>query len=138
MNDQEFGAATENRFLRLMSTNVDYTPPWYLHTAKAENEWDYRGIDFFVYIAHKEGGLPVKVPVQIKSSKTGAREFRRKHSPSQVANILVFIITEMKTDEEVLRKVYRRLWHVYHSCKRYHGYYAQELAQVRSHWKSRP
>mgnify|MGYP001585962139 CR=1 FL=1 len=137
MNDQESGAATENRFLHLMSTKVSYTPGWYLQTAKAESEWDHRGIDFFVYIAHKKGGDPVKVPVQIKSSENGARKFRRTHSSHRTGNILLFVVTPQKTDKDVRRMVYACLSRVRESGKRYDGYYAQELAKAEAHWKSR-
>ncbi len=137
MDDQAFGAATEDRFLRLMSTKVDFTPPWYLHAEKAPYEWDHRGIDFFVYISHKEGGEPVKVPVQIKSSKDGAREFRRKHSAHQVSHITVFVLTRRMSDTDVRNMVYARLRRVRTSGRRYGRYYGREIQIAESHWKSR-
>ncbi len=137
MNDQEVGAATESRFLRLMSTKVGFTPPWYLHAEKAPYEWDHRGVDFFVYISHKEGGEPVKIPVQIKSSKERARAFRRKHTADQVAHIVIFVVTRRTSDFDVLNMIYARLRRIHASGLRYGRYYAREVQIAKSHWKSR-
>lgn len=134
---EETGAATENRFLRIMSTPVHATPHWYLRTEKAEYEWDHRGIDFFVYIAHKEDGQPVKVPVQIKSSKDGAREFRRKHTPQQVSTILMFVIARRLDDATLRIMIYARLRRIHESGIRYDRYYERELAIAEKHWHVR-
>lgn len=137
MDDYEVGAATESRFLRLMSAKVDSTPLWYRYAEKASYEWDHRGIDFFVYISHKEGGSPVKVPVQIKSSKERAREFRCKRSAHQVSHIVIFVVTRRMSDMDVLNMVYARLRRVHASGARYDRYYAREIQIAESHGKSR-
>ena len=133
----EIGAATENRFQNLMSIRDDTTPSWLLGTIPAGDVWDSRGVDFFVHLAHRDGGLPVKVPVQIKSSRAGADHFRATQSIDRLRNIILFILKRRDKDAYLRRMIYYNLGLIRDSGVRFDEYYARERERGEAHWKSR-
>lgn len=130
------GSATERRFLRLMRVSDKHTPRWLIDTTPAGLEWDSRGVDFFMYLAHRKGGPPVKVPVQIKSSVSGAEHFRRTHSRDRVRFISLFVVKHYDSDGFIRHMVYQELRRIRRSEIRYDQFYKREIARAESHWKS--
>lgn len=127
LQSDELGKATEARFLELLSRTTVFTPWWFMGVEKAPPEWDARAVDFFLYFRPLDGSARVKVPVQVKSSSSGARWFRLKQSEIRQANILLLVVRSTTSDHDVRRMTYSALKRLRAKCARYDDFLAKEL-----------
>ena len=91
------GKETEERFFKA-ARQIVRAPSWFLGVRRSTPEWDAVGFDAFV--ATDEGDIPI----QIKSSHTGAHEFHRKH-PNHPA--IVMVIHEGMDDDQIISLILR-------------------------------
>lgn len=98
---EERGALTEKRFFTVIRSYLDggnrswILPQWFYGVEKAAPRHDRKGVDAFVLT---DVG---KIPVQIKSSMAGAKQFSNKQCHE---GIVVIVINKNITDEKILTK----------------------------------
>ncbi len=91
------GKETEERFFRAAG-QIIHAPLWFVGVRRAPPDWDAAGSDALV--ATDKGDIPI----QIKSSHTGAHEFHRKH-PNHPA--IVMVIREGMGDDQIASLILR-------------------------------
>ncbi|OGG54786.1 hypothetical protein A3C20_01255 [Candidatus Kaiserbacteria bacterium RIFCSPHIGHO2_02_FULL_55_25] len=92
------GLATENRTLNALSEEHAKKPRWFKGAAMAGPLADLNGVDMTI---DTDVGL---IPVQIKSSDTGAAEYRRKYPAYK--NVVVIVIKRYTDDDEIRHLVF--------------------------------
>jgi len=110
MSERELrGALSEQRFLTACNIRTLDTPRWFVGVEEADLEMDIRGIDALAEVYPWNGIIPVKIPVQIKSSAAGKRKFRNTMSKDKVKHIAVVVVRDNRTDHQLRRQLYTEL-----------------------------
>ncbi len=129
LTDEEYGEATEVRFLNLMNTPTPHAPDWYIRTKRAKPVWDDRGIDFFIYIWPRGGGKRIKVPVQVKSGYRGLLKFKQTQSEIRQKNILLVVVRSSDTDHDIREQVFAALYPIYREGRRFTEFYDAQIRE---------
>ncbi len=97
------GLRREARFFTALEARTALTPEWFLKVERAGSYVDVRGIDGFAHV--KIGEKTLKMPFQIKSSKTNKKDFLAKYShlPKVVE---VIVADDWSTDDQLRQRIY--------------------------------
>jgi len=106
---RQTGEDTEKRFFEAMQVRTEQTPPWFKKIERADLFFDLRGIDAFAFVEYREGERRLRIPIQIKSSKTGAKEYRERHPLCYEHGVVVIVVKSNRTDEQLRQHVYTEL-----------------------------
>ena len=98
------GEETEKKFFKA-ARQIAPAPPWFVGVRQSTPDWDAAGFDAFVLTDRGD------IPIQIKSSHTGAHEFYRKH-PNHPA--IVIVIHEGMDDDKIISLILRLTTAAYH------------------------
>ena len=102
----------------------------------ASRELDKVGVDL-IFGLNVSGDL-VQVPIQVKSSTTKARQYRRKYKTYvPVYKVIIVVVNKLKTLEDICDELYRKLKQVIDSGIRYTAFF-EMLAVKRSKADQRP
>lgn len=94
------GFKAESRFFQIHA-DATTRPTWFLSVERTHHSLDMRGIDAFCKIQlHPTGTL--KVPVQIKTSRTGVRHFHKSYP--QYRDIVPCIFAPLSETEDMIRQ----------------------------------
>ncbi len=105
----DVGDATESRFFTALGIRTAQTPIWFQKVKPAHRLWDIRGIDAFAYVDYREGERRLKIPVQIKSSATGAKHYYEIHQLCKEHGVHVIVVKSTKTDDQLRQSAYAAL-----------------------------
>lgn len=93
------GKNAEKRLIALVRA-MKQRFPWISKVTQSGIKLDYAGVDASIYIRSPSGEI-VRVPVQVKSSYAGVIKFRREHPECTAAGVVVVIVNDYHTDEEI-------------------------------------
>ncbi len=103
------GAHREDKFFRAARKKTKQTPWWFRSVRRASPGMDVRGIDGFVKVKIHPDQKAMSVPIQIKSSASGKYHYAVKHPLNLNAGVVVLIISEEMTDDEIRHMLYSEL-----------------------------
>jgi hypothetical protein len=126
--DEIKGADSELRFISACSVRTPETPAWFVKVIAGGPAWDIRGVDAFAYYVPEDGSKRVKVPIQIKSSLQGKRNFRKKASADSRKNVIVIAVLASETDDQLRGQLYAELERVRGAGKRFDDFLTRTMA----------
>lgn len=127
--EEKVGAESERRFFAACNERTRRTPDWFIKVAQADVAWDVRGIDGFAFFRPLDGGKRIKVPIQIKSSKRGRKEFLKKMPSSFASNVTVVVVLRWKSDEQLRQQLYAKLGSIRNQRITFHYFLAETMGK---------
>ena len=106
--DEARGREAEDRFLRI-TRSLRNSFSWITAVSRAGKRLDNTGVDIIVHLKPYHSGEVIKVPVQIKSSKSGVCKFWRVHDDLRDSGILVFVINDECSDADIALRLLVKL-----------------------------
>lgn len=100
------GFMREARFFEIFQDPQPHTPRWLCDVMRASIPLDRRGIDGFAQI--QVGTEKIKLPLQVKSSRSGKRRFLEE-KPKYRDIVTVILIKDTFTDEHIRQQLYTSL-----------------------------
>lgn len=128
MNDEERGLENEQRFFAVVGVKTAKTPDWFLKVSGVSPSMDIRGIDAMASIRDRNGGTPIKVPVQIKSSYAGLCKYYDKYPGHLDAGVIVIVVHCHRTDDDIRSALYRELKTAYERGSRFDDFLARLMS----------
>ncbi len=114
----------EDIFFRAVTADTE-KPWWLLGVEPASPILDVRGVDALAEVVYPDKTTVVKVPVQIKGSCAGMREYYRLHPSARRARVVVLPVNKHFYAEQILYFFLRRLERVRQANIRYDDYLAK-------------
>ena len=75
----------------------------------ASTRQDRFGIDFILFVPPPSGGKDTMVLVQVKSSRSGMKEYFERHPECKEANVVVSIVNDNRTDACIRKALLKRI-----------------------------
>jgi hypothetical protein len=95
------GLANEERFFKKIAVRDAKTPQWFIGAFQASKALDSKGVDAIAHIKVPTVPGVVKVPIQIKSSDSGAEHYHLKHHDKVAAGIIILVVSNQMTDVQL-------------------------------------
>jgi len=97
------GFSRELKFFNALETRTEQTPRWFVKILRSGSFLDKIGVDGFAQICIRDEKL--KIPFQIKSSRTGTRKFIAKY-PQYKDVVQLVRVDDRSTDEVIRQRLY--------------------------------
>lgn len=85
------GKVSEDQFFRALSARSEDAPSWFVSIRRATEEEDQRGFDAFILTTDVG-----EIPIQIKSSRQGVRNFRQKRPGNPAIPVVITVSRRWK------------------------------------------
>lgn len=76
---------------------------------RAGRKLDMHGVDIIIFVTSLVGKRDIKVPVQVKSSFAGIRDYYKKHPTCVEAGVLIIVVNDAYSDKHLSSLLQERL-----------------------------
>lgn len=126
---KERGKNSQRRFFKVAGFMRNrFTPSWFIGVIPADFEYDLRGVDAIAYITYPGETWASRIPIQIKSSWTGYYSYKEKHAKHGAEDVIVAVIRDDSTDEDIRTMLYEELKRIREQNIRFDQYFRELLA----------
>lgn len=123
------GALSQRRYLDSVAILREDTPSWFIGLILGDFELDLRGVDAIAYITYPGEYRVSRVPIQIKSSYSGIREFEEEQKKYGGENIVVVLVRDDISSNQFRRYTFTELQRIRAENIRFDDYFARLFAQ---------
>lgn len=89
-----------------------HKPPWFVNIEKASAVMDVRGIDWIAYIWHRQHPKPIRVPIQIKGSAEGVKDYYKRYPDAHRAGVIVLVVQRTDSPVYIIDRLVEKLHEV--------------------------
>ena len=116
------GFEAEMRVIAILRSLKGRLPIEYVR--RAGTKLDMLGVDVLVFLRALDGSRDIKVPIQVKCSHGGLRNFRRSHPYCVDSGVVEIIAAQDYRDEDIGIELEWKLWGILLTSKSYDGFFA--------------